>query len=393
MTARRLATAMRLVTDRAVEADFKLGLDGIESGTGRLLESATTEFAGEGIAFQPGDLLFGKLRPYLAKVWLADRSGAAVGDFLVLRSLSGEGSRFLRYTLLSEPFLTGIAASVTGAKMPRTDWSEVRGALAYLPSLDRQAAIADFLDLELAQIDAMIEAQRGLEDLLVSRFQGVLQEALPSPDASSAVSLTRAVESIVDYRGATPTKVDEGIQLVTARNVKMGFIDYECSTEFVEESDYDRVMRRGLPARDDLLMTMEAPLGNVALVDNERVALAQRVIKMRAAPGVDPRYLRLALMSPAFQHQLRSLATGSTALGIKAARLHQLRVPVPEVNEQKRIVSIAEREELLIKEAIVASEHSIALMQERRAALITAAVTGRIDPYTGRETTPDPQEL
>src|SRR5699024_8120347 len=81
----RLSHALALVTDRADSADFKIGLDGIESGTGRLRSTATTDFYGDGIGFREGDLLFGKLRPYLAKTWLADRDGAAVGDFLVLR--------------------------------------------------------------------------------------------------------------------------------------------------------------------------------------------------------------------------------------------------------------------------------------------------------------------
>ena len=63
----------------------------------------------------------------------------------------------------------------------------------------------------------------------------------------------------VDYRGKTPKKVDQGFFLVTAKNVRMGFIDYEKSKEYISKDDYLEVMRRGLPKIGDLLITTEAP--------------------------------------------------------------------------------------------------------------------------------------
>jgi hypothetical protein len=68
---------------------------------------------------------------------------------------------------------------------------------------------------------------------------------------------------------------------VTAGNIRDGRIDYDASQEFVREEDYEEIMRRGKPRLGDLLFTTEAPLGQVALVDREDIALAQRVIKMR----------------------------------------------------------------------------------------------------------------
>src|SRR5699024_6590559 len=102
--------------------------------------------------------------------------------------------------------------------------------------------------------------------------------------------------------------------------------------------DYSQVMSRGLPARGDILFTMEAPLGNAALVDRTDVALAQRVIKFTPAPGVDPSFMCHVMNSDEFQHQLRELATGSTALGLKASKLHQLQVLVPDLATQTQTV-------------------------------------------------------
>ena len=82
----------------------------------------------------------------------------------------------------------------------------------------------------------------------------------------------------VDYRGKTPRKTNIGIQLITAKNIRMGYIDYKNNQEFVSPKEYSEIMKRGLPKKGDVLITTEAPAGNVAQIDNENVALAQRVI-------------------------------------------------------------------------------------------------------------------
>ena len=87
------------------------------------------------------------------------------------------------------------------------------------------------------------------------------------------------VTSYVDYRGKTPIKSTEGIFLVTAKNVKAGYMDYEISKEYIPYENYEEVMRRGKPQIGDVLITTEAPMGNVASIDREGFALAQRIIK------------------------------------------------------------------------------------------------------------------
>lgn len=148
----------------------------------------------------------------------------------------------------------------------------------------------------------------------------------------------------VDYRGKTPKKVDQGIFLVTAKNVRMGFIDYEKSKEYISKDDYLEVMRRGLPKIGDLLITTEAPCGNVALVDREDIALAQRIIKYRPKrENVNRNFLKHYLLSKEFQDVLQKNATGGTVKGIKGSKLHELNVPVPPLEVQQRIVDILDR--------------------------------------------------
>lgn len=142
----------------------------------------------------------------------------------------------------------------------------------------------------------------------------------------------------VDYRGKTPTKTEDGIFLVTAKNVKDGFIDYEISKEYISDDAYEEVMRRGKPEVGDVLITTEAPCGNVAQVNNANIALAQRIIKYRGHIGVvDNTYLKYYLLSPEFQKMLNAKSSGGTVQGIKGSILHQQKIKYPSYEEQKKI--------------------------------------------------------
>ena len=144
----------------------------------------------------------------------------------------------------------------------------------------------------------------------------------------------------VDYRGKSPDKVSNGVFLVTAKNIREGFIDYEISKEYIPKEDFEIVMRRGKAEVGDVLITTEAPLGHVAQIDNPNIALAQRVIKYRGKGNILNTFLKYFLMSETFQTILIANATGSTALGIKGSRLHQLQIIVPSINEQEKIISL-----------------------------------------------------
>ncbi len=149
----------------------------------------------------------------------------------------------------------------------------------------------------------------------------------------------------VDYRGKTPKKTSKGIFLVTAKNIRMGYLDYQASQEFISEGDYDVVMRRGLPEIGDVLITTEAPCGFVAQVDRKDIALAQRVIKYRSKDEqlLTNSFLKHYLIGSDFQRKLLRAATGSTVKGIKGSKLHKLTIPIPPIAEQARIVAILDK--------------------------------------------------
>jgi type I restriction enzyme S subunit len=154
-------------------------------------------------------------------------------------------------------------------------------------------------------------------------------------------TIEAVTQTLIDYRGKTPTKTDNGVKLITAKVVKDGFIQ-DGEHEYIAEADYDTWMRRGLPSQWDILITTEAPLGEVAqLRTPERIALAQRIILLRGDPKlIDQGYYFQALKSPFVQSGLKARASGTTVLGIKQSELRQVEIPYPPPPIQKRIASI-----------------------------------------------------
>jgi type I restriction enzyme S subunit len=151
--------------------------------------------------------------------------------------------------------------------------------------------------------------------------------------------LEDCMAAIIDYRGKTPKKTSSGIPLITAKVVKAGRI--EKPDEFIAEEDYEPWMRRGMPESGDVVVTTEAPLGEVAQLGSERVALAQRLIALRGKRGIlDNTFLKFLMQSTAVQDQLRARASGTTVFGIRQSELRKVTLTLPPFNEQRAIAHI-----------------------------------------------------
>jgi type I restriction enzyme S subunit len=174
---KRLKHSLRLLTEKTDRRDNPIALENIEGWSGRFIPTET-EFEGEGIAFERGDILFGKLRPYLAKIYLTESSGEAVGDFHVMRPMRGMDGRFAVYQMLSRDFITIVNSSTFGAKMPRVNWDFMSNMSLVIPPRDEQQAIASFLDTETANFDTLTaEANRAIE-LLKERRSALISAAV-----------------------------------------------------------------------------------------------------------------------------------------------------------------------------------------------------------------------
>lgn len=148
------------------------------------------------------------------------------------------------------------------------------------------------------------------------------------------------LESIIDYRGRTPKKSDKGIPTLSAKSVKNNYIDYS-NCYYISEVEYKKFMVRGFPQRGDILLTTEAPMGMVARLNRDDVAVAQRLLTLRGKRGIlENDYLMYWLQSPDGQAALIARETGTTVTGIKQAEFRKVLIPLPDISVQNRISSV-----------------------------------------------------
>lgn len=349
-----------------------------------------------------GDVIVSTVRTYLkaiAPIVYPPENLVVSTGFTVVRPGPALDSGYAKYALQSQQFVDQVISRSTGVSYPAINASDLARIELPAPPKNEQFTIAAFLDHETGKIDALIAEQEKLLTLLAEKRQATISHAVTrglnpnAPMKDSGVpwlgevpahwacgGLTRFIGPVVDYRGRTPTKVDEGVFLVTARNVREGRIDYDASEEFVDPSSAASLLARGAPEIGDLLFTMEAPLGQVALIDRTDIALAQRIVKFRGQTDVMRNaYLLYWIMGSTCQARLETLATGSTALGIKASKLGMIECLAPPLEEQDQIVSFIKATTAQIDSLKAHAQRGIELLKERRSALIAAAVTGKID--------------
>ena len=176
---------------------------------------------------------------------------------------------------------------------------------------------------------------------IIERDRVVVQELLHSEISNDRkiLPLEDCLDALIDYRGKTPRKTDYGIPLITAKVIKSGRI--ETPDEFIAEEDYSGWMTRGLPQVGDVVLTTEAPLGEVAQIKFLPVALAQRVVTLRGKKNIlDNSFLLYLLQSHDMQEKLIGRSSGTTVIGIKQSELRKVEVALPPFKEQLNIAYI-----------------------------------------------------
>jgi type I restriction enzyme S subunit len=232
--------------------------------------------------------------------------------------------------------------------------------------------------------EAKIEIKRATGDARIKVADDACPDSLPMslPPTWECQSFQNLF-LFIDYRGNTPPKTTDGVPLITAKNVRMGYLDRE-PREYVSPQTLVAWMTRGLPRLGDLFFTTEAPLGNVCINNiDEPFALAQRVICLQPYSEISTRFVMYTLMSSDMQEMIEAQATGLTAKGIKAAKLKPLPIPLPPLAEQRRIV--AKVDTLLALCDQLERQLSQADQQRRRLleAVLAEALGGRLP--TGQE--------
>ena len=390
MTVRLKETADLVTSCVASEARPFVALEHLESGMGRLAadvelpERPTPESGAASV--DPGDVLFGKLRPYLAKTWLADRPVFASTELLCLRPRAQVDGRWLAYLVASSPVVEWAVATSDGTKMPRTSWEKLAEYRIGIPPIGDQRAVADYLDRETARIDALIERYERLKEQLSRRLDARISRATCAvwvgmggalPSDWRVLPLRRCFAG-VDYGIGERSQSSGPIAVLGMGNVEPRKVVGEPGG-YVELLD-DRLLL--LPG--DLLFNRTNSLvlvGKVAIWfgTDQPTTFASYLVRLRTSSIADPRYLNYLLNTDEVLALARAMALPSIGqANLNPNRYGSLRIPLPSLSVQRRLASELEVEESKTEALTAKLQKQVLLLAEHRQALITAAVTGEL---------------
>jgi type I restriction enzyme S subunit len=249
-------------------------------------------------------------------------------------------AEFFNYYAQSPAYLTAVDSETTGTTRKRISRSKLGRIPIPIPQLSEQQRIVGILDEAFDGIaTAKANAEKNLQNARVL-FESHLQSVFTQHGDGWVESTIGEYIRFIDYRGKTPRKTEGGLRLITAKNVKMGYLQ-EAPQEFVAPESYDAWMTRGIPQLGDVLFTTEAPLANVAQLDtDEKVVFAQRIIILQPDAKLDRTFLKYLLLSRPVQQRIHAKGTGATVKGIKASLLKTVEISFPKsLAEQKQILA------------------------------------------------------
>lgn len=337
--------------------------------------------------FAEGDVLLAKITPCFqnGKLSIARGLRNSVGfgssEFIVLRPRSALQAEYLYYFLSQAAFRNeGVARMGGSVGQQRVPIEYVLDQRIPLPSLPEQRRIVEILDEAFAAIaKAKANTERNLQNARAVFESRLFSMFVNCPSGWLTASIGEHIR-FIDYRGKTPSKTESGLRLITAKNVKMGFLQLE-PIEYVAEDSYESWMTRGIPKRGDVLFTTEAPLANVAQLDtDERVVFAQRIIVMQPDPAVlDARFVKYMLMSSPVQRRIRARGTGATVQGIKASLLRTIPIEYPPtIDAQRSIVCGLDALNEMSTRANRLAQSKLAALDSLKQSLLHHAFTGQL---------------
>lgn len=288
----------------------------------------------------------------------------------------------------------------TSAAQPGLAVEAIRELRVAVPPIGEQSGIAAFLDRETSKIDGLIEAQRRLIDLLREKHQVVNSLAVTkgldpmAPMRPSGVewlgdvpahwevsTIKRKCLTITDGAHISPETVNGEYHFVSTRDISEAGIDFENSL-MTSASSYDYLVRAGCrPKRDDVLLSKDGTIGRTVVVryNREFVVASSLIIARPNTEELNPEFLSFLFRSEPIRRQLDCFVKGAGLPRLSIQSLLRVVGVFPPRVEQEQIVVVLNNVTSSFGVLVAESECAITLLQERRAALISAAVIGKID--------------
>ncbi|MGB8347087.1 MAG: restriction endonuclease subunit S [Ktedonobacteraceae bacterium] len=379
-----------------------------EDGTTSLEETRLIEQVRQGYTyFQDGDVIIAKITPCFENGkgalcnGLVNGIGFGTTELYVLRVNKGNDPKFFFYLTKSEPFREIGAAMMYGAAgQQRVPGDFVSNFRIGLTSLSEQQAIAAFLDRETARVNALIVKKERLIELLQENRAALISHAVTKGlDPAAPMK-----DSGIAWLGEIPTHWEvKRLKFIAAEPLKYGANEsgelddpnlprYIRITDIDEDGSLREDTYRSLPEEiaepyllkdGDLLFARSGATVGKSILYHKiwgRACYAGYLIRLRINRLVsDPKFISYFAVSPAYQNWLSSVFIQATIQNVSAEKYANLSVSIPPLSEQQAIVAYLDRETAKIDTLIARVRKGIAKVQEYSAALIAAAVTGKID--------------
>lgn len=338
---------------------------------------------------EPGDFVIG-LRSFQHGISHSEVNGIVSPAYTVLRGSDEVWPAYFKYYFRSAVLISRLANITQGIRQGQAIDIEAFSDLAVpLPPMEEQRRIADFLDVETARIDALARVYETAAETIKERVQRLVDEMVEA--GGSSVPLKYVVRfregpgiMAADFR-------DEGTPLVRIS----GLIDGRVTLEGANFLDPDAVASRWSQFRlklGDYVISGSATMGSVSIVADQSVVgsipYTGLIILRPAVPTVSMDYVAAALTSGVFDRQIDVLKAGATMQHFGPTHLAQVSLPIPDLPRQRTISRDVHELRQHSLRATSAINRQLALLTERRQALITTAVTGQIDVTTARRFTP-----
>ncbi len=366
------ATVRDMRKDVITQTEFKITEDAVKKSSTNIIKAGNVVIA---------------TRVGLGKVCIVNQDTAINQDLrgIVPKSSAVLSVRYLFWWLKSIAHFIeeeGTGATVKGVKLPF-----VKSLQIPLPSLPEQKRIVAILDEAFAGISqAVANAEKNIanaRELFESYLNNIFTQ---KGEGCRKFKVEEVCQSIVDCINKTAPKVERPtlFQMIRTTNIRYGRVNLDV-VKYVSEETYHAWTRRQVPRHGDVLLTREAPLGEVGmLLTDDLVFLGQRIVSYRADPKVlNNKFLLYAFQSSDIQRQIKKLASGSTVQHMRVPDTKNLEISVPSLLEQTQIVS----QLVMLKEKVQRLEsiykQKITALAELKQSILQKAFTGQLTMEKG----------
>ena len=373
-----------------------IGLENIVSWNGSFIETDSQYDREQSLICEPGDILFGKLRPYLAKVYMNPELQCCSGEFAVIR-IQEQYTRYMWYQLLSHGFIFTVDRSTYGTKMPRANADFIKNIPIVVPTLSEQHRIADFLDRKCAEIDAVIEKTKATIEEYKKLKQSVITEAVTKGirgnrpmndsgiewigeicDTYQVYRLKHLVSEALMY-GAN----ESGIPFEADLPRYIRITDITLDGHLKDEGKLslpESVAEPYLLKNNDILFARSgATVGKAFIYKQEygRAAFAGYLIKANVNELVCADYVFYYTQSSLYEEWKKQIFVQATIQNIGADRYNNLPVILPDVDEQHEIIAYLDKKCAVLDALIAKKAALLTELETYKKSLIYEYITGK----------------